>query len=88
MKRTKSKLPSAEETKRLLRKFNPEQAEPAEEDDEPAMRTVGVKIPVSKWKELKSAVKAERLANPNRRYTVSDAIRERLCNTPKTNGDK
>lgn len=45
-----------------------------------AMRTVGVKIPLTLWEELNREVQALKKANPSHRYTVSDVVRERLCN--------
>lgn len=44
-----------------------------------AMRTVGVKIPMVIWERLNQIVLAERNAHPSRKFTISDAIRERLC---------
>lgn len=48
------------------------------------MRTVGVKIPQEVWLDLEKTAENERLFHPGRKITVSDIIRERLCNGGKT----
>lgn len=47
------------------------------------MQTVGVKIPEWMRQELDKEVANVIKSNPGRRYTISDAIRERLFNTLK-----
>jgi hypothetical protein len=54
------------------------QPKPAQAAPKQAMRTVGVKIPVAVWDKLNRFVIAEQNAHPARKYTVSDAIREKL----------